>query len=144
MDHPDDLAKHNEVRTTIKNSNLSKFFTKNPTTRPLFAFAERDYNGWDLEDVIPKSFVNRVPGWLRVTELPYWQLRKEYLKHHEEDEVYKSFSEVFSRLVGERLVQPSVSNNVQNQQKDGPPSTETIVLNDPSSGDKGPADNADT
>ena len=72
-----------------------------------------------------------------MAELPYGQLREECLKHHEGYEAYKSFSKVFSRLVGERSVQPSVSNNAQDQQKDGPPRTETIVLNDPSSGDEG-------
>ena len=63
MDHPSDLSKHNEVRTAIKNSNLSKYYTRNPTTRPLFAFTERDYNEWDVEDVIPNSFIKRVPEW---------------------------------------------------------------------------------
>ena len=104
VDHPSDLAKHSEERTTIKNSNLSKYYTRNPTTRPLFAFAERDYNEWDLEDVIPNSFIKRVPEWLRVTKLPYEQLRSKHLKHHGEDAAYKSFSEVFSRLVGEREI----------------------------------------
>ena len=61
VEYPDDTAKHNEVRMTIKNSNLNKFFTKDPTTDPLFAFKERNYNKWDLEDPIPKSFTNRVP-----------------------------------------------------------------------------------
>ena len=79
-----------------------------------------------------------------MTNLLYEQLRKEYLKHHREDAAYKSFSEVFSRLVGERLVQSSVSSNVQNQQKDGPPHIETMFLNTSSSGDKGPVTNTDT
>ena len=60
MDYPSDLAKHNEVRVTIKNSNLSKYYTRNPITNPLFAFAERD-NEWEQEDVIPNSFIKRVP-----------------------------------------------------------------------------------
>ena len=64
VEYHDDIAKHNKVRTTIKNSNLNKFFTKDSATEPLFAFVERNYNEWDLEDKIPKSFVNRVPGWL--------------------------------------------------------------------------------
>ena len=76
-------------------------------------------------------------------KLPYEQLRSEYLKHHGEDVVYKSFSEVFSWLAGERSVQSSVSSNVQNQQMDGPPHRETINLNAFSSGDKGPVNNAD-
>ena len=41
-------------------------------------------------------------------------------------------------------MQPSVSSKVQNQQKDGPLCIETTVLNAPSSGDEGPANDADT
>ena len=78
-----------------------------------------------------------------MAKLPYEQLRSEYLKHHGEDKAYKSFSEVFSWLVGERSVQSSVSSNVQNQQKDVPPHIETVVLNASSSGDEGPVNNAD-
>ena len=74
---------------------------------------------------------------MRLTELPYGQLRTEYLKHHEGDETYKSFSKVFSRLVGERSAQPPAISNARDQQKDGPPRTKTTVMNDPSSGDEG-------
>ena len=38
VDYPSDLAKHNKVRATIKNSNLSKYYTRNPITKPLFSF----------------------------------------------------------------------------------------------------------
>ena len=95
-----------------------------------------------VKDVISKSFVSRVPGWLRLAELPYGQLRAEYLKHHEGDEAYKSFSEVFSRLVGERSRQPPASSDTQDQQKDEPHRTKTTFLNDPSSGGEGPVGKA--
>ena len=78
-----------------------------------------------------------------MAELPYGRLRAEYLKHHEGDEAYKPFSEVFSRFVGERSAQPSTSRNAQDQQKDGPPRTKTTVLSDPSSGGKGPVGKVD-
>ena len=30
------------------------------------------------------SYLNRVPGWLQLAELPYGRLRADCLKHHEE------------------------------------------------------------
>ena len=42
VEHPSELAKHNKVRAIIKNSHLSKYYTRNPITEPLFTFAERD------------------------------------------------------------------------------------------------------
>ena len=126
-----------------QNSSLSKYYTNNPITAPRFAFAERD-NEWEYEDVIPNSFINRVPEWLRVAKLPYEQLQSTYLKRHGEDAAYKSFSEVFSWLIEERSVQSSTSSNIQNQQKNGPPTKETIDLNALSSSNEGPVINAET
>ena len=49
-----------------------------------------------------------------------WATQNGILENHSKDEAYKSFSEVFSRLFGEKLAQPPASNNAQDQQKDGP------------------------
>ena len=75
VDYPDDLAKHNKVRTTIKKSNLSKFFTKSSTTGPLFAFAERYYNEWDLNS----HPVNRSVDFRRFCEIALKGLKTHYL-----------------------------------------------------------------
>ena len=72
-----------------------------------------------------------------MANLPYEQLRSVCLKDYGEDEAYKSFSDVFSRLIKERPVQPSTSSNSQNQQDAGSLHKVVKDLNVLSSCDKG-------
>ena len=69
---------------------------------------------------------------------------KQTVERHGEDAAYKSFSEVFSRLIEERSVQSSTTSNIQNQQKYGPLHRETIDLDVLSSADEGSVHNAET
>ena len=137
LEHPNDLTKHNKVRATIKNSNLSKYYPRSPGSEPLFTFAER-VNEWESEDMLPNNFINRVPGWIRMANLPYDHLRSACLKDSGEDVAYKSFSDVFSRLIEEMPVQPSTSSNCQNQQDVGSSHKVANDLNNLSSCDKDP------
>ena len=109
----------------------------NPGTESLFIFAEQ-VNEWESEDVLPNRFINRVPGWIRMVNLPYNHLRSACLKDYEEDTAYKSFSDVFSRLIEERPVPPSTSSNCQNQQDAESSHKVAIDLNIFSSCDKDP------
>ena len=79
LKYPNNVSKHNKVKATIKDSDLSKYWNRNPATEPLFRFAERAED-WDFEDALPNSFVKRAAGWIRMARLTYTRLQKACLE----------------------------------------------------------------
>ena len=59
--HPNDTAKHNKVKSTLKNADLQAFWERSALTEPFFKFAEK-IDEFPLEDNFPNSFLNKVPA----------------------------------------------------------------------------------
>ena len=82
--HPNVVSKHNDVRETIKNSDLSKYYTRNLAIQPLFSLAEQA-DDWESEHVLPNGFIRRTAGWIRMAKLTYDRLQKACLEYSGED-----------------------------------------------------------
>ena len=90
---PNNVSKHDEARSVIRNTSLDQYYSRNQATECLFAVANQVDEG-RCEGALPKSFRAKVPGWIRMKNLLYDRLRKKCIEESGEDAEYKCFSEL--------------------------------------------------
>ena len=86
--HPNNVSKHNEARSIIRNTTLGEYYSRDQSTEHLFAVADRIDEGRS-EGVLLKSFRTKVSGWMRMKNLLYDRLRKKCIEESGEDVGYK-------------------------------------------------------
>ena len=117
--HHNNVSKHNEARSIIRNTTLGEYYSRDQSTERLFAVAER-VEEEESEDVLSKSFITKASGWIRMKNLLYDRLRKKCIEESGEDAPgYKCFSELFSRLPRMSPLQlPGRRNSQKSQDRD--------------------------